>query len=71
MPENGVPARFTVHVTDCKSFSALIAHSDDWLNQADCVLYCWSAVPDAAASYEFYSVALFQPELQGKETPKL
>ncbi|HLJ57280.1 MAG TPA: hypothetical protein VKT77_19745, partial [Chthonomonadaceae bacterium] len=33
MPENGVPARFTVHVVD---------------------------VPDSAASYEFYSVALLQ-----------
>ena len=33
MPENGVPARFTVHVVD---------------------------VPDAAASYEFYSVGLLQ-----------
>ncbi|MEZ4620515.1 MAG: hypothetical protein R2867_34095 [Caldilineaceae bacterium] len=37
-PENGVPARFTVHVVD---------------------------VPDKAASYEFYSVALYQRELQG------
>ncbi len=33
LPENGVPARFTVHVVD---------------------------VPDQAASYEFYSVGLFQ-----------
>ncbi len=36
-PENGVPARFTVHVVD---------------------------VPDKAASYEFYSVALYQKALQ-------
>ena len=36
-PENGIPARFTVHVVD---------------------------VPDAAASYEFYGVALFQRALQ-------
>lgn len=37
LPENGVPARFTVHLMD---------------------------VPDKAASYEFYSVALFQKALQ-------
>ncbi len=37
LPENGVPARFTVHLID---------------------------VPDKAASYEFYSVALFQKKLQ-------
>jgi len=37
-PENGVPARFTVHVVD---------------------------VPDKAASYEFYGVALYQQALQG------
>ncbi len=36
-PENGLPARFTVHVVD---------------------------VPDRAASYEFYGVALFQRSLQ-------
>ncbi|MEM7538403.1 MAG: hypothetical protein AAF639_39915 [Chloroflexota bacterium] len=36
-PENGLPARFTVHVVD---------------------------VPDKAASYEFYSVALYQQALQ-------
>jgi hypothetical protein len=36
-PENGVPARFTVHVVD---------------------------VPDTAASYEFYGVALYQKALQ-------
>jgi hypothetical protein len=39
LPENGVPARFTVHLLD---------------------------VPDKAASYEFYSTALYQPELQKK-----
>jgi hypothetical protein len=43
MPENGVPARFTVHVVD---------------------------FPDAAASYEFYSVALLQRSLQNNK-PKL
>lgn len=37
LPENGVPARFTVHLVD---------------------------VPDTAASYEFYSTALYQQELQ-------
>ena len=37
LPENGVPARFTVHVID---------------------------VPDKAASYEFYSTALYQKALQ-------
>ena len=37
LPENGVPARFTVHLVD---------------------------VPDKAASYEFYSVALYQKALQ-------
>lgn len=37
LPENGVPARFTVHVVD---------------------------VPDTAASYEFYGVALYQKALQ-------
>lgn len=37
LPENGVPARFTVHLLD---------------------------VPDQAASYEFYSTALFQKSLQ-------
>ena len=37
LPENGVPARFTVHLVD---------------------------VPDKAASYEFYSVALYQQALQ-------
>jgi hypothetical protein len=37
LPENGVPARFTVHLID---------------------------VPDKAASYEFYSVALYQKKLQ-------
>ena len=36
-PDNGVPARFTVHVVD---------------------------VPDQAASYEFYGVALYQQALQ-------
>ena len=36
-PDNGVPARFTVHVVD---------------------------VPDRAASYEFYGVALYQKALQ-------
>ncbi len=36
-PDNGVPARFTVHLND---------------------------VPDKAASYEFYSVGLFQKSLQ-------
>lgn len=36
-PDNGVPARFTVHVVD---------------------------VPDKAASYEFYGVALYQQALQ-------
>ncbi len=39
LPENGVPARFTVHLMD---------------------------VPDKAASYEFYSVGLFQKALQKK-----
>jgi hypothetical protein len=39
LPENGVPARFTVHLLD---------------------------VPDKAASYEFYSVALYQKALQKK-----
>ena len=39
MPDNGVPARFTVHVVD---------------------------VPDQAASYEFYAVALYQESLQDK-----
>jgi hypothetical protein len=37
LPDNGVPARFTVHLMD---------------------------VPDKAASYEFYSVALYQKALQ-------
>lgn len=37
LPENGVPARFTVHLVD---------------------------VPDKAASYEFYSTALYQKALQ-------
>jgi hypothetical protein len=37
LPENGVPARFTVHLLD---------------------------VPDQAASYEFYSTALYQQALQ-------
>ena len=37
LPDNGVPCRFTVHLTD---------------------------VPDKAASYEFYSTALFQRALQ-------
>jgi hypothetical protein len=37
LPENGVPARFTVHLVD---------------------------VPDKAASYEFYSTALYQQALQ-------
>jgi len=36
-PDNGVPARFTVHVVD---------------------------VPDQAASYEFYGIALYQKALQ-------
>lgn len=39
LPENGVPARFTVHLLD---------------------------VPDKAASYEFYSTALYQPSLHKK-----
>jgi len=39
LPDNGVPARFTVHLVD---------------------------VPDTAASYEFYSVALYQKALQRK-----
>lgn len=39
LPENGVPARFTVHLLD---------------------------VPDKAASYEFYSVGLYQKALQKK-----
>ena len=39
LPENGVPCRFTVHLTD---------------------------VPDKAASYEFYSTALYQKSLQKK-----
>jgi hypothetical protein len=39
LPENGVPARFTVHLMD---------------------------VPDKAASYEFYSTALYQKALQKK-----
>ncbi len=39
LPENGVPARFTVHLLD---------------------------VPDKAASYEFYSTALYQRSLQKK-----
>ena len=39
LPENGVPARFTVHLMD---------------------------VPDKAASYEFYSVGLYQKALQAK-----
>lgn len=39
LPDNGVPARFTVHLVD---------------------------VPDKAASYEFYGVALLQRALQGK-----
>ena len=39
LPENGVPARFTVHLID---------------------------VPDKAASYEFYSTALYQKALQKK-----
>jgi hypothetical protein len=39
LPENGVPARFTVHLLD---------------------------VPDKAASYEFYSTALYQKSLQKK-----
>lgn len=39
LPDNGVPARFTVHLVD---------------------------VPDKAASYEFYGVALYQKPLQGK-----
>jgi hypothetical protein len=37
LPDNGVPARFTVHLVD---------------------------VPDRAASYEFYSTALYQQALQ-------
>ena len=37
LPENGVPARFTVHLLD---------------------------VPDRAASYEFYGIALYQRSLQ-------
>ena len=37
LPENGVPARFTVHLLD---------------------------VPDRAASYEFYGIALYQTSLQ-------
>ena len=41
LPDNGVPARFTVHVVD---------------------------VPDKAASYEFYGVALLQRALQRKGT---
>ncbi|MFN8495460.1 MAG: hypothetical protein U0350_48140 [Caldilineaceae bacterium] len=40
-PENGLPARFTVHVVD---------------------------VPDRAASYEFYGVALYQKVLQKNST---
>ena len=39
LPDNGVPARFTVHLLD---------------------------VPDKAASYEFYSTALYQKALQKK-----
>ena len=39
LPDNGVPARFTVHLMD---------------------------VPDKAASYEFYSTALYQHALQSK-----
>jgi hypothetical protein len=39
LPDNGVPARFTVHLVD---------------------------VPDKAASYEFYSAALYQKSLQKK-----
>jgi hypothetical protein len=39
LPENGVPARFTVHLLD---------------------------VPDKAASYEFYSTALYQKSLHAK-----
>ncbi len=39
LPDNGVPCRFTVHLTD---------------------------VPDKAASYEFYSTALYQKALQTK-----
>ncbi|MEK7396782.1 MAG: hypothetical protein AAB116_07575 [Candidatus Poribacteria bacterium] len=39
LPDNGVPARFTVHLID---------------------------VPDKAASYEFYSTALYQKSLQKK-----
>lgn len=38
LPENGLPARFTVHVVD---------------------------VPDRAASYEFYSTALYQRKREG------
>ena len=41
LPDNGVPARFTVHVVD---------------------------VPDTAASYEFYGVALLQRALQRQES---
>jgi len=37
LPDNGVPARFTVHLVD---------------------------VPDTAASYEFYSTAIYQKSLQ-------
>ena len=40
LPDNGVPARFTVHLVD---------------------------VPDTAASYEFYSTALYQQALQKKD----
>jgi hypothetical protein len=39
LPDNGVPARFTVHLVD---------------------------VPDKAASYEFYSTALYQKALQAE-----
>jgi len=39
LPDNGVPARFTVHLVD---------------------------VPDKAASYEFYGMALYQKALQKK-----
>lgn len=42
-PENGLPARFTVHVVD---------------------------VPDKAASYEFYGVALYQRALQSNSANK-
>jgi len=41
LPENGIPARFTVHLLD---------------------------VPDTAASYEFYSTALYQQALQKGRT---